>query len=274
MTLMKKVETRIGQIFYAEYGDNNDHTIVLLHANPGDHLDYESIIPTLSKKYRLLCIDWPGYGKSPPPNPPNSASAMMMANVLEDFVKTLNLNKPLFIGNSVGGYAVARYALSQPDNVLGIILVSSGGFTNINIFIKIFCWLKSNEIITKIIATSFAKYYLNKRNNFVNQIIKRTKEGTKIKYRVKVDAAIWRSFLHPDHNLKDSFTDLYNVPTLLIYGQYDPVIKVKTDGKNAKICIKNAKFVTMKTGHEPFAEDPEKFINEIEPFLESCTISI
>src|SRR5258707_8955019 len=97
--LMPAVKTRTGDVFYEERGSGTP--LVLLHANPGDHHDFDAVIETLSEHYRVMTVDWPGHGSSPAPKPPQSASAMLMADVLEDFVEALGSEQAVFIGNSV-----------------------------------------------------------------------------------------------------------------------------------------------------------------------------
>lgn len=86
---MMTVATRTGHVAVEERGSGPP--ILLLHANPGDHRDYDAVVPALAARYRTLAVDGPGYGESSPPASPRSASAMLMAEVLEDIVKGLHL---------------------------------------------------------------------------------------------------------------------------------------------------------------------------------------
>lgn len=261
---MRTLTTRAGQVAYEEQGTGVP--LVLLHANPGDHRDYESILPALSSQYRTIAVDWPGYGQSPSPQSPGSASAMLMADVLEDIVAALNLEPAIFLGNSVGGYAAARLAITQPERVRALVLVAPGGFTPHNVFTRLFCSLKGRESLTRWFAMPFARLYLKRRTPFVTQILARTREEQSLPSRIAVDAAVWRSFLQPDYDLRVRAAAI-RVPTLLLFGRYDPVIRANTDGRSAQASIPGATCVVFDTGHEPFAEDPEAFLREVEPFL-------
>src|SRR5262245_44314562 len=121
---MQKIQTRFGAVAYDEQGRGTP--LVLLHANPGEHNAFDSILPLLSRHYRTIALDWPGYGESTPFDPPDAASAMRFADVLEEVVAELDLPPAIFLGNSVGGYAVARLAITQPERVSALILVDSG----------------------------------------------------------------------------------------------------------------------------------------------------
>jgi len=265
---MLTIETRIGPVAYEEKGTGTP--IVLLSANPGDHRHFDAIVSTLARSYRTIAVDWPGYGESAPPQPPNSASAMLFADVLEDVVAGLKLDPAIFLGNSVGGYASARLAIRHPERVRALILVDSGGFTSHSFAGWLFCQIKGTEFITRLFATQFARTYLKHRTPLVEQIIARIDEGRALHSRVAVDAAVWRSFLHPDHDLRSSASQIA-APTLLIYGRYDPVIRFDADGRNAQAALPDAQLIVLETGHEPFAEDPESFLQAINPFLLSLS---
>ncbi len=117
----------------------------------------------------------------------------------------------------------------------------------------------------------FARLYLKRRTPFVTQILARTREEQSLPSRIAVDAAIWRSFLHPDYDLRMRAAAI-RVPTLLLFGRYDPVIRVSTDGRSAQASIPGATCVVFDTGHEPFAENPEAFLREVEPFLHTISL--
>jgi pimeloyl-ACP methyl ester carboxylesterase len=58
---------------------------------------------------------------------------------------------------------------------------------------------------------------------------------------------------------------------LLLYGRYDPAIRFKQDGRNTRAAITHAQLVVLPTGHEPFAEDPEAFLQALEPFSQAVS---
>jgi pimeloyl-ACP methyl ester carboxylesterase len=265
---MPIVQTRTGAVAYEEQGIGTP--LVLLHANPGDLHHFDGIIATLARSYRTIALDWPGYGQSTAPEPPQQASAMLLADVLEDVVKALDLESAIFLGNSVGGFAAARLAIRYPQRVRALILVDSGGFTTPTLFIRLFCRVKGSELITRSFATLWAKLYLKRRTPLVKEIIERIDKGRTLPARVAVDAAVWRSFSQPEHDLRAPARQIV-APTLLLYGRYDPAIRFKQDGRNAQAAIAHAQLVVLPTGHEPFAEDPEAFLQVLEPFLQAVS---
>jgi 3-oxoadipate enol-lactonase len=248
-------------VAYEEQGTGTP--LILLHATLGDHGHFADIVPTLARTYRTLAVDWPGFGESESPNPPRAGTPMYMADVLEEIVERLDLEPAILIGNSIGGYAAARLAIRHPERVRALILVSTAGFITAGQFT---CWLFGQEWFARLIATRFAKTFLKLRTPLVEQIIARIDAGRAIPARVAVDAAIWRSFVRPELNLRPLGSQI-KAPTLVINGRYDPVIRYDRDESQAS--IPHAQRIILETGHEPFAEDPEAFLKAITPFLQS-----
>lgn len=260
---MRLIETSTGPIAIHENGAGSP--IVLIHANPGNHRDFDAVIPALSERYRTIGVDLPGYGDSPIAEP-RQASAMFFADAIEALACEL-AEPAVYIGNSVGGFAAARLAARRPELVSSLILVDSGGFSPPTLKAHLFCRFKGSEQVTRMIAGRFAKSYLKARNEWVEAILARTVAGARDPARVAVDAAVWRSFAHPDHDLREEATRI-TCPTLLVWGKHDPVLPVKPDALLAQELIPNARLAEMDTGHMAFAEDPPAFLGAVIPFIE------
>lgn len=240
--------------------------LVLLHANPGDSQDFEAVIPELSALFQVITLDWPGYGESPAPSNPTSASAMFFARVLAEFIAALELPPAVFVGNSVGGYAAARLAAEHPERVAGLVLVSPGGFSRQSWFSRLFCaWQASPLAIPPAI---FARIYLYHHDGAAAQVLARAGSRQSARAAKLVNRAVWRSFSHPEHDLC-ALAPAINQPTLLVFGHHDPVISARKDARRALDVIPNAVLQVMDTGHLPFAELPTAFIDDVLPFIQN-----
>lgn len=262
---MPTVKLPSGAIHYAESGQGVP--LILLHANPGDGLDFEPVIPALAQHYRVLAVDWPGYGQSAVPDRPGMVSADFFYNVLREFLKALASPPALFIGNSVGGNAAARFAIASPELVRGLVLVSPGGFTPHNFMTRAFCRLQASWFAFS--PRFFAGRYLKGRTPTVKAMLERAATSQATAARLAINRAVWRSFIEPDHDLRQRASAI-KAPTLLLFGKHDPVIPAKRDGTVAAKAIRGAKLVVMPSGHVPFAEMPEAFLAEVLPFLARC----
>lgn len=252
-----------GQVHYRKIGEGNNH-IVLLHANPGDSKDYDAVLAPLRQHYSVITLDWPGYGTSEPPNPPEQASAGLYYEILKSFLDQLGLEQVVLIGNSVGGYAAARYAIDFPEKVKGLVLVSPAGFTKHTALTRMFCKLQSSSFA--ITPALLARFYLYGNGYVVQDMHKRAKVQQSEPVARSINKSVWRSFLSPEFSLLASAQKI-TAPTLLMFGEHDPLVPAKTDGKNAKEVMPHAELLVSDSGHAIFAEAPEYFMSVVLRFL-------
>lgn len=260
---MNKITTSYGAISYTDTGKGKP--LFLLHAAGHDHNDFESIHDELAKSYRVIALDWLGHGKSDYPDPSSEISAVMLAEVLREIVYKLDLEPAIFLGNSVGAFASASLAVSDPKKVKALVLVDSGGFFEHDFKARAFCSFKGSEFWTGVLWNKFPSFYLKIKNDNVLKILQNIR-NEKSERAIAVNAAMWRSFASPDHDLRESGKRI-SAPTLVIWGKLDPVIPV-TLAETVVKTIPNSKLKLLDTGHMPFAEDPEGFLKVLIPFLE------
>lgn len=262
---MPLVKLSAGSVHYTEQGEGTP--LVLLHANPGDGRDFEAVIPALASRYRVLALDWPGYGRSDLPAEPASATVMLFYRVLREFIAALALPPAFLIGNSVGGNAAARLAIESPQLVRGLVLVAPGGFTAHTAITRAFCRLQGSRL--SLTPRFFASLYLKHRTATAQAMLQRAATLQSTPERIALNRAMWRSFAGPENDLRQASRDI-RVPTLLLFGTHDPAIPASRDGVVAAGCIPSAQFVAMPCGHAPFAEVPELFLAQVLPFLTGC----
>ena len=260
---MPLITTPAGVVHIEEFG--NGEPLLLLHANPGDPRDFDEVLSELSARYRVIRVSWPGYGNGPAPTPPESASAMQFAELLVQLVRTLDLNNLRVIGNSVGGYAATWLAMCHPERVRALVLVSAGGFTEHNRFSTAFCRFMGREKVAHWLVRWMPFLYLRVKTATVTAMRLRAATSQREPVPVAINAALWRSFIDPAHDLRAASRQL-RVPTLILSGQFDPLIPVR-DGATAARNIPGAHHVILPCGHAAFAELPGVFLNVVLPFL-------
>jgi pimeloyl-ACP methyl ester carboxylesterase len=261
---MPLIQTPRGVLHIDEQGSGEP--LLLLHANPGDPRDFDAVLPALAQQYRVIRVSWPGYGGSPPPVPPAAASAMMFADLLEQLVLTLDLRDVRLIGNSVGGFAAARLAITQAQRVRALVLVSPGGFSTHTAFTRAFCRFKGSERVTRWLNGLLAFLYLRVKNPVTLAMRRRATHEQKAPAAVAVNAALWRSFIDPRHDLRAAARAI-TAPVLVLSGRHDPLIPPR-EGRAAATAIAHAQHLVLPCGHAPFAELPEIFLAAVLPFLQ------
>jgi pimeloyl-ACP methyl ester carboxylesterase len=261
---MPIVTTRTGKVAYCSTG--NGPPLLLLHSNGHDHHDFDAIVPVLSRTFRTIAIDWPGFGESGAPSPPSSATAAMMCDVLEDIVDALSLQPAVLIGNSIGGMAAVRLAARRPDRVRALVAVDSAGFTPMGAVARAVCWTQGHDSTRRAFGARFAEHYLKIRNPDVDAILARLRTSREHASTIAVEAALWRSFTALGSDVSTEARAV-RCPTLLVWGRRDPVSRPRVEGARAREAMPQARYVELDTGHVPFAEDSRAFLDEVVPFL-------
>lgn len=98
------------KIYYVQSGQGQP--LILLHGNGETHQIFDKLIPTLSAYFRVYALDNRGHGKS---GKVSELHYQDMANDVVDFIKQLDLEKPLLYGFSDGGIIGLLIASQHPD---------------------------------------------------------------------------------------------------------------------------------------------------------------
>jgi pimeloyl-ACP methyl ester carboxylesterase len=100
--------------------------IVLLHGIAGDHTMWNPVAGDLAKDHRILAPDLRGHGKTPFP----PGSSMAFPELADDVLAMMDrehVDRAHLVGLSAGGFLALTIALSHPDRVRSVTLVSSAG---------------------------------------------------------------------------------------------------------------------------------------------------
>jgi pimeloyl-ACP methyl ester carboxylesterase len=112
------------KIHYQEAGSGP--AVILLHGLGGDVSNWAQTIGPLSRKYRVIVPDQIGFGRSD--KPMINYRVGTLVDFLDGFYKELKLERASLVGNSLGGWTAAAYALAHPEKVERLVLVDAAGF--------------------------------------------------------------------------------------------------------------------------------------------------
>jgi pimeloyl-ACP methyl ester carboxylesterase len=254
------VRTPTGELAYTDAGEGP--AVVLLHATLHDRRDFDAIVPALRRDYRVIALDWPGHGDSPAPVGPPTAAAF--ADALVEFMTALDIPAAALIGNSVGGFAAARLAITHPDRVSALVLVNTGGFLR-SPLTDLYCRTLGVPAVMRRILPRFVRSYMKARSDNDYAILERTLARAKTRAGADLEAVLWRSFATRDFDLRPH-ADRIKAPTLIVWGSKDTAIPIRF-GRKTREAITGAQFEPLPTGHVPFSSDPEGFLAITTPFL-------
>jgi pimeloyl-ACP methyl ester carboxylesterase len=117
---MVKAESRaLSDLNWRDYGGTGD-TMLAVHGLGGSVANWDAVGPLLAKNRRVLALDLPGFGLSPPQSDyrleTHSAAVVRFIEVLGTSVHLM--------GNSMGGLVSEFVAAARPDLVETLILLS------------------------------------------------------------------------------------------------------------------------------------------------------
>jgi pimeloyl-ACP methyl ester carboxylesterase len=111
------------RIFYREAGPKDAPTLLLLHGFPSSSRMYEPLLSRLSKRYHLVAPDYPGFGHSDAPSPSKfSYTFDRLAEVMDGFVRALDLQRYSLFMQDYGGPVGFRLAIAHPERVEAMIV--------------------------------------------------------------------------------------------------------------------------------------------------------
>ncbi len=91
---------------YIQYGEGKD--VLLLHGWGQNIEMMKPIGDNLSSRFRITILDFPGFGESDEPG--HAWTIDDYSNMLEIFIKSVGIKKPIIMGHSFGGRVAIRYS--------------------------------------------------------------------------------------------------------------------------------------------------------------------
>lgn len=249
------------KIRYLESG-NSDKNIILVHGLGASAERWEHVIPLLKNDYRVIVPDLIGFGYSD--KPAVDYTLEFFSQFFSNFLQKLGIKKSNIIGSSLGGQIVTEYSAAHETEVEKLILVSPSGVMK-----------KSTPALD---AYIMAALYPS-RDGAKNAFQMMAGPGKKIEHYI-IDGFVERMSLP---NAKMAFMSTLlclknaelitnkltkiSVPTLIIWGEKDPVIPIKY-GDSFVSAIKDCRFYRMDgCGHTPYVDKPKEFYELVRGFL-------
>ena len=125
----KTVRVSEQDVFYREAGPESAPTILLLHGFPTSSNMFRNLIPLLANSFHVVAPDYPGFGLSSMPDHKSFAYTFEnLTNVIEQFVKAVNLTKYSLYVMDYGAPIGYRLALRLPDQVQALVVQNGNAY--------------------------------------------------------------------------------------------------------------------------------------------------
>lgn len=117
------------QLHVRDDGPSNAPAVIMLHGFGSSLHTWEVWSQGLKDKFRVIRLDLPGSGLSPP-DPSGIYTDARTINLLLTLMDQLGIQKASLIGNSIGGRIAWTMAAQHPELVTSLVLISPDGFAS------------------------------------------------------------------------------------------------------------------------------------------------
>ncbi len=228
---------------------------LILHGWGVGKSSWENIQNILSKHFKVIVFDFPGFGSSGPI--PSAWDVQKFSDFVLELAEKLNLEKFYLLGQSFGGRVAVKLAAKHPQKIKKLILVDAAGIkpkktagkklcNSLAKIFKKFEWLPGYNLFKK----AFYCIILGKTDYLE---AKGTKKGSYLKV-VEED-------LTP-------YLEKIDVETLVVWGKKDKITPLQ-DAYLMNRKIKNSKLKLIDCGHRPHRELPDILTKIIIEFIEN-----
>lgn len=233
----------------------NGPDMILLHGWGCQSSTLASIEQIASERHTVYNIDLPGFGKSP--EPAAVWGVEDYTRMLEQFVKALNINRPILLGHSFGGRVSILY--SSRNDVDRIILVDAAGVKprrTLKYYLRVYSFKAGKRL---------ARIFLGKQK--ASQAVERMRSK-----RASADYAAasprMRAILSKvvNEDLR-RYMPKIKAPALLIWGENDTATPMR-DARIMEKLIPDAGLVSFPgCGHYSFLDNPFQFAAVLRSFI-------
>lgn len=254
------------KMVYAENGNVAGEPLLLIHGFGGNKDNFTRIARQL-EGYHLIIPDLLGFGESSKPMSADYRSEAQ-ATRLHELLQAKGLASNIHIGgNSMGGAISVAYAAKYPKDVKSLWLVDSAGFWSAGIPKSLEgATLENNPLLIKSNEDFYKMYdFVMYKPPYLPKSVKAVFAQERIKNK-ELDAKILEQIVTDNVEERAKIIAQYNIPTLVVWGDKDQIIKPETVNLIKKI-IPQAQVIMMpKIGHVPMIEAVEQTADDYKAF--------
>ena len=278
----------IGRLYYETEGEGP--SVLLVGGGPGvDHAHFHPWFSRLARRRRVIYYDHPGTGRSVP-----SAEGVFTvdayARAIEGLRGHLGLESLVLVGLSFGGIPAVEYARQHPGRVVALVLS--------NAHVDARGWQEGNiDHVNQTLRDRFPETWAQltaMRSSGVRSADERYQDLLSVALTGLEWAEPWahrtlnqsdsppswaayESFIgtDPEWEVTGSLAghvprleDL-DVPTLVLVGRHDGLTLPRLAFEHAQRLPRAQLHVFERSGHRPWCEEPDAYVEVIERFLDS-----
>ncbi|WP_201603861.1 alpha/beta hydrolase [Psychrobacter submarinus] len=256
------------KLVYAENANLTGEPLLLIHGFGGNKDNFTRIADEL-EDYHLIIPDLLGFGESSKPMSADYRS-QAQATRLHELLQAKGLASNIHIGgNSMGGAISVAYAAKYPKDVKSLWLVDSAGFWSAGVPKSLEgATLENNPLLINSKEDFYKMYdFVMYKPPYLPKSVKAVFAQERINNK-ELDAKILEQIVTDNVEERAQIIADYNIPTLVVWGEKDQVIKPETVNVIKNI-IPQAQVIMMEDiGHVPMIEAVEQTAEDYKGFRE------
>lgn len=243
-----KIKIRDYNINYIDEGKGK--AVLLLHGWGCNLQSFTNLINLLKTKYRVLAIDYPGFGESDMLK--TSFCIDDYVDIVIDFLKELKIKEVILIGHSYGGRIIIKLnsRTDLPFDILKNVLIDAAGLKdrkNLRTRFKIYTF-KTLKMLSHILPIP-----KDKRNEIEKNLRKKFGSNDYASVPKALQDTLVKSV---NEDLSNYLSNMKE--TLIIWGDRDTVTPMWM-AKKMESEIKNSGLVVLSGGHFSYIDDYNTF---------------
>jgi pimeloyl-ACP methyl ester carboxylesterase len=246
-------------------------TLLLLHGGPGfDHSVMAHTLAPLADVAQLVLLDHRGQGRSDGDDSRQWNLDRWVPDIVE-FCESLELERPMILGQSFGGVVALAVAARYPDLPSKLIVSSSLAKFRPDRAFPMFARLGGPKV-REVAERHFSELSDESAEEFLRvclPVYNPTPMDREVIARVLLKLEVGNHFFRNEGFTADLFPELPNIrcPTLVLGGELDPITPV-ADSQDIAAAIPQAEVRIFEgAGHGVFRDQPEEAIAVIREFI-------
>jgi pimeloyl-ACP methyl ester carboxylesterase len=255
--------------------DGSGPPLLFVHGLGGLWQNWLLNIPAFMRTHRVIAPDLPGFGRSEMPS--GRISIQGFARVIDALCDQLEIDSPVIVGNSMGGFVGAEVALAFPTRVARLVLISAAGISVETL------WREPIMALGRLLAVGTTRAGVRQLPVVSRPRLRRAALQIVVRYPERLSLPLatelvggpgTRGFVGGlDAVLGYSFRDRLpeiEIPTLIVWGRNDILIPVDDGYEFQRLIGPNARLeIFDDTGHLAMLERPSRFNALLDEFIHS-----
>jgi pimeloyl-ACP methyl ester carboxylesterase len=259
--------------------------VVLLHGMAGSSHTWKYVSPALAQRYTVVVPDLLGHGQSAKPRGDYSLGAYACG--VRDLLVALGHERATVVGQSLGGGIAMQFAYMFPSRIERLVLVGSGGLgREVSPILRLLS-APGSEFLLPLVTAPVVRDVAPWLAGLFRKVGLRPAPAVEEIWRGYASLAephTREAFLHtlravvdPSGQRISAADRLYlasELPTLLVWGDHDPIIPVAHAYAAHESMPGSRLEVFEGAGHFPHCEQPERFVNVFTDFMDSTRAEV